>query len=92
MKTQDAVINNLRTIGEAARIIPKEVRQDYPDVEWEGIIGFRNFLIHEYSRIDLGIIWQTIKSDLPILERRIREILRSYGNGNLDNGNDLLNS
>ncbi len=33
-KTVDAVVRNLDVIGEAARALPEQVRQQYPDIPW----------------------------------------------------------
>ena len=44
----DAVIRNFEVIGEAARNVPKMVKDKYPDVEWKEAIGFRNVLTHDY--------------------------------------------
>jgi len=35
----------------------------------------RNFLIHDYSRIDAEKIWETYQNDLPKLKMQIEEIL-----------------
>jgi len=35
----------------------------------------RDKLIHQYFGVDLKIVWDTIKNDLPILEKQITEIL-----------------
>ncbi len=35
----------------------------------------RDKLIHQYFGVDLEIIWDTTKKDLPILEMQIKEIL-----------------
>lgn len=44
----DAVVRNLEIIGEAARNIPNQVMENYPNVSWQKMIGLRNLLIHEY--------------------------------------------
>ncbi|HOK66862.1 MAG TPA: DUF86 domain-containing protein [Anaerohalosphaeraceae bacterium] len=44
----DAVVRNLQIIGEAAKKIPKEVRQAHSRVEWQKIAGLRDILTHEY--------------------------------------------
>ena len=46
-RTQDAVIRNLEVIGEAARQIPDQIRQQAPSVEWRKICGLRDILIHQ---------------------------------------------
>lgn len=35
----------------------------------------RNRLIHGYFDIDLDLVWDTIRQDLPSLEDRVRAIL-----------------
>lgn len=73
-KTIDAVIRNLGIIGEAAKNIRGEIKDKYPDVPWREIIGMRNKVIHEYFGVDIDILWKTIKEDVPMLKKRIREI------------------
>lgn len=78
-KTIDAVIRNLEIIGEAAKHIPKRVREKHPDVDWKAMIGMRNILAHEYFGVRIGIIWKTIKERLPALRNKIEEILKESG-------------
>jgi uncharacterized protein with HEPN domain len=56
----DAVIRNFEIIGEAANKIPDILKNEYPDVEWRQMIGFRNVLIHDYFEIDVESVWDTI--------------------------------
>lgn len=74
-KTIDAVIRNLEVIGEAAKHLPAELQERYPDIPWFHIQGMRNLLIHEYFGVDTDILWQTIEKDLPSLKSRILEII-----------------
>lgn len=60
--TQDGVIRRIEIIGEASNRIPKEITDNYPEIPWRQIVGFRNIAIHEYFRIDLNIIWALIES------------------------------
>ena len=72
---QDAVVRRLEIIGEAARQMPKTARDDIPEIPWEDVIGLRNVVIHQYTGVDMDLIWETLKKDLPrlveILERKL---------------------
>ncbi|HSR69587.1 MAG TPA: DUF86 domain-containing protein [Acidobacteriota bacterium] len=74
-KTVDAVVRNLQVIGEAARYMPSEVRSKNSDLPWIEMSAMRNILTHEYFGVDLSIIWQTIRTDLPTLLPRLRSML-----------------
>ena len=64
---QDAVIRRSEIIGEAARRLSPEARTSLPELTWNAMIGMRNLLIHEYDDIDLSIVWDTVRIDLPAL-------------------------
>lgn len=60
-----AVIRLLEVLGEAANGISNEFQKDHPQIPWKEMIGARNHLIHGYFDVDLDIVWQIIKTDLP---------------------------
>ena len=62
---QDAVLRNFEIIGEAAKHVPDDFRNRYPDIKWRGMAGFRDVLIHEYFGIDLVNVWNISKKALP---------------------------
>jgi uncharacterized protein with HEPN domain len=64
---QNAVIRPLEIIGEAARQVSRKTRDAHPEIPWEQMIGMRNRLIHEYFRVNLATVWETVQSDLPSL-------------------------
>jgi uncharacterized protein with HEPN domain len=55
-KTVDAVIRNLEIMGEAAKHIPKRVKERHSDIDWKAMAGMRNILTHEYFGVRMGII------------------------------------
>ena len=53
-----------------------------PDVgerisEFRKIIGFRNILIHGYSKVDPSITWDIVQRDLPVLRGQLEELLKA---------------
>ena len=52
-----AVERNIEIIGEAARRISDDLKQEHPEIPWRKIIAQRNVLIHEYDDIDYKEIW-----------------------------------
>lgn len=64
---QNAVMRPLEIIGEAARKISQETKVSHPEIPWTDMIGMRNRLIHEYFRINLQTVWDTLQTDIPRL-------------------------
>jgi uncharacterized protein with HEPN domain len=75
-KTVDAVVRNLEVIAEAATHLAR-VQDELPsDIPWADVSGIRNILIHEYFGVDLGIVWQTITVDLPLLRTKLLSVVQ----------------
>lgn len=71
-----AVIREFEIIGEAVGKLPAELKDDHPDIHWQDIKDFRNILAHEYFGVDLEIVWNTIRDDLPMLLDTVQKIVR----------------
>ena len=71
---KDATIRRIEIIGEAIKNISKELKEKYPAILWKKIAGARDRMIHAYFSIDLDILWDIAKKDLPILKKQIQKI------------------
>ena len=69
-----AVVKWLEIIGEAANHITDETKNKYEEIEWQKMIGLRNIVVHEYFRIDFGIIWDAASVFLPLLKKELWNI------------------
>ena len=78
-KTSSAVIRKFEIIGEASKHIPDTIRQNYPDIPWKEMAGFRDKLIHFYFGIKYELVWNTIKKELPELKTKIEKVLIELG-------------
>lgn len=68
---------NLQVIGEAARALSSEIRNQHPEIPWAKIIGMRNILAHNYFEIDFDIVWAVVEQELPSLKQSIENVVRS---------------
>ncbi len=71
----DGVLRNLEIIGEAARNIPDDIRDSYSSIPWTRMVGLRNIVVHAYFKVDLTIIWQIIRVNLPATKPLIESLL-----------------
>ena len=71
----DAVMHNLIILGEAANRVPDNVRDRIPEIAWHDNRGMRNRLVHDYFGTDIDIVWQTVCTDIPELERVLPQII-----------------
>lgn len=72
---QDAVIRNFEVMGEAAKRITPEYREQHSDVPWRMMVAFRDVLIHNYEGVDIERVWAIIEQELPVLKAAISAIL-----------------
>ncbi len=73
--TANGISHAIALIGEAASQISEVTRDQYPHIKWSQIIGMRNFLIHQYRRVDTDVIWQTATINVAELVNQLEKIL-----------------
>jgi uncharacterized protein with HEPN domain len=70
----DAIVARLQPIAENIKRIIKHnptFIQKYPEVEWEKIIRFRDFISHHYELLDYEIVFDICEINLPELKKII---------------------
>ena len=73
-KTQDAVIRNIEILGEAAKLLTNKTKEKYPDIPWKDIAGTRDKLIHDYFGVNIDIVWDIAKNEIPTLSAQLQDI------------------
>ena len=74
-KTKSAVLYKFAVMGEATKLLPDQVREQYPDIPWRSIAGLRDKVIHGYIGVDYELLWETIDKKNPLVITGLRRIL-----------------
>ena len=74
-KTISASAFVLGQIGELANVVSDESIVANPQIQWKGMRGMRNRIVHDYENVDLNILWDTIINDLPELKTELTVIV-----------------
>ena len=72
---QTWIVHHIQIIGEAARGLSSEFREEHSEIAWSQIVAMRNILVHAYFGIDLALVWSAVQSDLPSLKRQIVQLI-----------------
>ncbi len=73
---QYAVLRALEIIGEATKNLSERLKEEHPEIPWKDVAGMRNKLIHQYFGVKMELVWETVRSKLPELERQIVKMLK----------------
>ncbi len=62
-------------IGEQSTKISEELKVKYSDINWIVIKALRNKIVHNYTGLNVFILFETIKNNLPLLKNDISGII-----------------
>ena len=74
IQCQDAIVRRFEIIGEAASRVSEVTKTDLAILRWKEMVGMRNILIHEYDVVDVDVLWDTVKNDLPDLIKELEQV------------------
>jgi len=65
-------------IGEEVKRIgkytQKQLLPNYPSISWDNIMGMRDRIVHSYFEIDIDVVFDALKNDIPSLLEIIRQM------------------
>ena len=62
-------------IGELVSRLSDEFLEQQKHIPWHAIKSMRNLHAHDYDRVDLDIVWNTLLEDIPFLYKQLEEML-----------------
>ena len=76
----DGIVHNIEIMGEAAKAIPAEIKDAFPDVPWRKMTVFRNFAVHQYFGVDPEVVWTIAAERLPEVKPHLQRIMDILSN------------
>jgi uncharacterized protein with HEPN domain len=70
----DSMLFRMIQISENAKKLSGEFRESENELPWNELIGLRNRIVHDYGNVDLNIVFDTLKYDIPDLLERLSSI------------------
>lgn len=64
---QDSMMFRLIQVSENARKLSEEYKENHSIIPWTAITGLRNRIVHDYGNVNLSIVFETLKNDIPAL-------------------------
>jgi uncharacterized protein with HEPN domain len=57
-------------------------RKKYPHIDWKAMAGTRDKLVHDYFAVDLELMYDICKTNIPELLVEINKIINTEDNAN----------
>lgn len=73
----DSVMFRLIQISENSDKLTNEFKENYNFIPWRAMKGMRNKIVHEYGNVDLAVVYNTIKNDIPLLLGQLEDLEES---------------
>ncbi|MBQ8578546.1 MAG: DUF86 domain-containing protein [Clostridia bacterium] len=70
----DSILFRLIQISENAAKLSEDFKASCAGIPWKAIRGLRNRIVHDYSEVDLKVVYDTVASDIPYLYEKLSQI------------------
>ncbi len=63
-------------MAESTQRLSEPLKAAHPEIDWVGISGFRNRLVHSYLSVNMDVLWNVIEKYLPELKQAATTMLK----------------
>ncbi len=71
----DAMLFRMIQISENAKKLSVEYKTKKSNLPWDELTGLRNRIVHDYGNVNLNIVYETLKNDIPELLELLSEVI-----------------
>lgn len=64
----------IEIFGEAVKLLSDKIKKKYPNIPWKDIAGTRDKLIHDYFGVNIDIVWNISKNEIPFLSKQLKDV------------------
>ena len=72
---QLALVKAVELVGESAYHITDQLKAEHSEIPWRDMIDMRHVLVHNYWRVELDVVWDTVRDDLPFVIDRLQQLI-----------------
>ena len=63
----DSMLFRMIQLSENAKKLSDEYKVMHGNIPWSAMYGLRNRIVHDYGNVDLKVVYETLKNDIPEL-------------------------
>ena len=63
----DSMLFRMIQLSENAKKLSDSYKMNNSNIPWNAIYGLRNRIVHDYGSVDLNVVFETLKHDIPEL-------------------------
>jgi uncharacterized protein with HEPN domain len=71
----DAIAKRIEEIGEIAKRVTPDTLATMPSVDWRGLKGIREVVVHDYGHVELDVLADVVENYLPGLRAAVKDAL-----------------
>lgn len=71
----DSVMFRLVQVSENSDKLTDDFKAYHSTIPWRAMKGMRNRIVHEYGNVDLAVVYDTVKRDIPELLSALEKIM-----------------
>lgn len=70
----DSIMFRLIQISENSDKLTEDFKTERSFIAWRAIKGMRNRIVHQYGSVDMSVVFDTVKTDIPALLENLEKL------------------